>query len=109
MNRVLSYRRDHPGDRSSFGVSGVPGLVVIHHSLIVGFGTPEFQIPATINVDFDLADPKEDKRSAAAAERAAKAQERAEKAQERATKAAERLAQFQAKAKAPVAETESEG
>jgi hypothetical protein len=98
MNRVLSYRRDHPGDRSSYGVSGVPGLVVIHHSLIAGFGTEGFAPPAVINVDFDLAEPKEDKRSAAAAERAAKAQERAMKAAERAQKAAERLAQFQAKA-----------
>lgn len=97
MNRVLSYRRDHPGNRSSYGVAGVPGLVVIHHSLLAGFDQPGFQPPAVINVDIDLAEPRGDKRSEKAAERAAKAAERAEKAAKRAAEAQTRLAEFRAK------------
>lgn len=97
MNNVLVYRRDHPGNRSSYGVAGVPGLVVIHHSLFAGFGTEGFVPPTQIEVSCALSEPRADKRSEKAAERAAKADERAKKAIERAELQRKKLAEFEAK------------
>ena len=51
-NNTLTYRKDHPNDRCSFGIPGVPGIVVFDNRLFAG-GKP----PKTIVVDCGLATP----------------------------------------------------
>lgn len=53
-NHTLTLRRTHPGNRVSYGVAGVPGLVVVDLKLFAD-GKP----PATITVDCALAVPAE--------------------------------------------------
>lgn len=86
-NRVLTYRRNHPQNRCSYGIAGVSGIVVFDLGLFAN-GAP----PPTITVDVDLALPK------AVPEKLDKAQSAAARAAEKATKAAERLAAQTAKA-----------
>lgn len=77
-NFTLFYRREHPGNRSSFGIQGVSGIVVFDNGLFAG-GQP----PATILLDTELVQPKADAKAAKAAEAAARLEERATKAKER--------------------------
>jgi hypothetical protein len=51
-NNTLTYKRDHPNNRSSYGVPGVPGIVVIDKRLFANG-----QAPKTITVDCALALP----------------------------------------------------
>jgi hypothetical protein len=51
-NHTLTYRKNHPGNRCSFGIPGVPGIVVFDLKLFAN-GKP----PATIVLDCDLALP----------------------------------------------------
>lgn len=78
-NFTLTYRRDHPQNRSSYGIAGQSGIVVFDRNLFADPGAP----PATITVDVPLALPKADAKSSRAAEAAARAEEKARKAQER--------------------------
>lgn len=87
-NYVIVYRRDHPGNRCSYGIAGVPGIVVFDKGLFAGGVAP-----ASITMDCELALPKVDNKTA-------KAEEAARKAQEKADKAAKKLAESQEKAKA---------
>lgn len=51
-NNTLTYKRDHPNNRCSYGIPGVPGIVVIDKRLFANG-----QAPATITVDCALALP----------------------------------------------------
>jgi hypothetical protein len=109
-NHTLVYRRDHPQNRCSYGISGVSGIVVFDKNFF-----PDGVPPATITVDCVLADPKPDTKALKAElaaqraiERAAKAEARIEaakaKAEEKATKAAEALKAALARAEAAKAD-----
>lgn len=52
---TLTYRRDHPKDRASYGVPGVPGLVAFDKRLFANGKAPK-----TITLDCDLAVPEEE-------------------------------------------------
>lgn len=102
-NFVLVYRRDHPGNRCSYGIAGVPGIVVFDKGLFA-----DGVAPASITLDCAMALPKVDNKTAKAEEAARKAQEKADKAakkleesqrkaKERAQAAADKLAKAQAK------------
>lgn len=105
-NFTLSYRREHPGNRCSYGIAGVPGIVVFDRGL---FADPTFN--GVIVVDVPLALPKVDNKTAKAEAVAAKAQERAAKAAEKLAasqkKAADRAAAAQAKLDAARARVEA--
>ena len=51
-NHTLTLKRQHPGNRSSYVIAGVPGLVAFHNNLFAD-GKP----PATITLDCALALP----------------------------------------------------
>ena len=113
INYTLVYRRDHPQNRSSYGIAGVPGIVVFDKSLFAD-GNP----PSTIILDCAMAQPKPDRKIERAAEQARKLEERAAKAQarileaqakatERAAKAQERLEKAKAKVEAATTTTAS--
>lgn len=112
-NFVLTFRRNHPGNRCSYGIPGNSGIVVFDRGLVAGTvpTTSESDLggmPATITMDVELVAPKADNKTAKVEEAARKAQEKADKAAakaaaaqakiaERAAKAAEALAKAQAK------------
>jgi hypothetical protein len=84
-NFTLRFKRNHPQDRASYGIAGVPGIVVVQRGMV--FGTTPFAsntdlagMPAEIVVSIRLADPKASNTEAKAAAAAAKAQEKADKA-----------------------------
>jgi len=52
VNHTLTYRKNHPGNRCSYGIAGVPGIVVFDMKLFAD-GKP----PATIVLDCALALP----------------------------------------------------
>ena len=111
QNFVLTYRRDHPKNRSSYGIDGNSGIVVFDRALLAGSDAPGWTPPATITLNVELVPVKSSGREAKDAERAARAAEKAVKAearlkaqQERAEaqkrKAQEALEKAQARAKA---------
>ena len=51
-NHTLTYRRTHPGNRASYGIAGVAGIVVFDLKLFAD-GKP----PATVVLDCALAQP----------------------------------------------------
>jgi hypothetical protein len=51
-NHTLTLKRQHPGNRSSYVIAGVPGLVAFHNNLFVD-GKP----PKSIVLDCKLAVP----------------------------------------------------
>ena len=51
-NNTLTYRKDHPNDRCSFGIPGVPGIVVFDKRIFAD-GKP----PKTIVLDCSLSIP----------------------------------------------------
>lgn len=77
-NFTLVYRRDHPQNRSSYGIAGNPGIVVFDKGLFAGGVAPE-----TITLSCEMVQPKPDVKAAKAEAAAAKLQERARKAEER--------------------------
>lgn len=97
-NFVLMYRREHPGNRCSYGIAGVPGIVVFDRGL---FANPAFT--GNITLDCPLALPKGDGKAAKAEAAAAKAAERATKAQAKIEAAAAKAIERQAKADAALA------
>lgn len=105
QNYVLHFKRNHPQDRASYGIPGVPGIVVIQRGMVAGTtpftsNTDLAGMPATITVDVLLASPKPDNKTAKAEAQAAKLAERAAKAQAKAEAQAAKLAERQAKAQA---------
>lgn len=94
-NYTLTYRRDHPSNRCSYGIAGVKGIVVFDFSMFA-----DGKAPATITLDCELAQPKGDAKAERAAAVAAKAADRAAKAQARADAAAAKIADRAAKAAA---------
>lgn len=104
-NFTLHFKRNHPQDRASYGIPGVPGIVVIQRGMVRG--TTPFAsttdlagMPATITVSVELASPKADNKSAKAEAQAAKLAERAEKAKAKAEAQAAKLLEKQQKAQA---------
>lgn len=97
-NNTLTYRRDHPGNRCSYGIAGVPGIVVFDKGMFLD-GTA----PATIEMDCALSLPKADNKQAKAEAAAAKLAERAAKATAKAEAQTAKLAERQAKADAALA------
>ena len=51
-NKMLTYRKNHPNNRCSYGVEGVSGIVVFDMKLFAG-GKP----PKSITLDCDLVAP----------------------------------------------------
>lgn len=94
-NYTLTYRRDHPGNRCSYGIMGVAGIVVFDKGLF-GDGVA----PAVITMDCELAQPKLDAKQAKAELAAQKAAERAEKAAKKAAETAAKIAERATKAQA---------
>lgn len=86
QNFVLTFKRNHPQDRASYGIAGNPGIVVIQRGLVKGttsFGTDMHALagmPATITVSCELVAPKATAKVDREAEKAAKLAEKAEKA-----------------------------
>lgn len=104
-NYRIDYRRDHPGNRCSYGIAGVSGIVVFDKGLFAGGIAP-----ASISFDCEMAQPKLDnktaKAEAAAAKLAAKAQAAAEKLKAQQVKIEEKARKAQEaleKAKARIA------
>lgn len=107
-NFVLTYRREHPGNRCSYGIQGNSGIVVFDKGLFVGGDQPGFTAPPVITLDCQMVPIKLDNKTAKAEEQARKLAERAEKAKakieaaqakaaEKAKKAEEALKAAQAK------------
>jgi hypothetical protein len=51
---TLTFRKDHPKDRASYGIAGLAGIVVFDKRLFANVKAPK-----TITVDCDLAVPEE--------------------------------------------------
>jgi hypothetical protein len=105
QNYVLQFKRNHPQNRSSYGIPGVPGIVVIQRDLVAGTtpftsNTDLAGMPAAIMVDALLVSPR-------VVNKQAKAEEAARKAQEKADKAAARVAEQQRKAEEKAAKAQA--
>jgi hypothetical protein len=108
VNFTLVFKRNHPQNRASYGVPGVPGLVVIQRDLVAGTTPVEGQanvntlggMPEFITVSMPLVSPRSDNKAAKAEAAAAKLAERAAKAQAKADQQAAKLAEKKAKADA---------
>lgn len=50
-NHMLTYRKNHPNNRASYGIAGVPGIVVFDMKLFAG------KAPTSIMLDCALALP----------------------------------------------------
>jgi hypothetical protein len=99
VNTSITYRRDHPGNRCSFGIAGVPGIVVFDKGL---FADPN-NIPTTISLDIPLQLPRAVEKVSKDEQKAEKARLKAEKEAEKVKAAAEKAAAKQAKADAALA------
>lgn len=101
-NHTLVYRRDHPQNRSSYGIAGVAGIVVFDKGLFAD-GTP----PPSITLDCLLAPPQLDNKTAKAEAAAQKAVEKAEKEAAKVKKAQLKAAERQAKADKALADAKA--
>ncbi len=115
-NQILTFRRNHPGNRCSYGIAGNSGIVVFDRGLVAGTVPTTSNedlggMPATITLDCALVEVKATEKVDKTAAAAAKAQEKADKAaakvaaaeakaKAKAEKAAEAAAKAEAKAKA---------
>lgn len=97
-NYTLTYRREHPGNRCSYGIAGNAGIVVFDRGL---FADPAFK--GDIIVDCALVPVKVDNKQAKAEALAAKLVERAAKAQAKIEAAAAKAKERQEKADAALA------
>jgi hypothetical protein len=107
-NYMLTFRRNHPGNRCSYGIAGNSGIVVFDRGLVAGTvpTTSESDLggmPAEITLNTLLVSPKSDSKVDKAAAAAAKAQEKADKAAKRAADAQAKIAEKAAKAAAALA------
>lgn len=91
-NHDIVFRRDHPQDRCSFGIAGVPGIVVFPKGFFVG------EVPTTITLSCALQAPRLDAKASKAEAAAAKAQAKADKEAEKVAKAAAKAEEKKAKA-----------
>ena len=116
-NRTLTYKRNHPKNRSSYGIAGNVGIVVFQRSFFPTATEPANNydragLPETIDLDVDLVEPKV-VAPKVTVDAAAKAAEKAQKAQEKAAasaaKAAEKLAKAQAAVEAAKKKAEAAG
>lgn len=103
-NFVLTFRRNHPGNRCSYGIAGNSGIVVFDRGLVAGTVPTTSNedlggMPATITLDAEMVEPK-------AVAKADKAEAQAAKAKEKADKAAAKVAAAEAKAAAKVAKAQ---
>lgn len=101
-NNILTYRRDHPGERCSYGIAGVPGIVVFDKGLFA-----DGVAPPTITLSCLLALPRPDKKAEREAARVAKAEEKARKAQERLVAQQAKAVERQAKAQEALAKAQA--
>lgn len=101
-NHVLIYRRDHPQNRSSYGIAGVAGIVVFDKGLFAD-GVP----PASITLDCLLALPQLDNKTAKAEAAAQKVVAKAEKEADKVKKAQLKAAERQAKADKALADAKA--
>lgn len=103
-NRVLIFKRNHPQNRCSYGIPGVPGIVVIQRDLFAGTtpvaptGSDLGGMPAILTVDALLVQSRQDNKAAKAEAVAAKLAERAAKATQKAEAQAAKLVDRQKKA-----------
>lgn len=107
-NYVLTFKRNHPQDRCSYGIAGNPGIVVFQRGLIKGAlpftsNTDLGGLPATITLSCELVQPKADNKTAKAEAAAAKAAEKAAKAAAKIEAAQLKAAEKAAKAQAALA------
>lgn len=94
-NFSLTYRREHPGNRCSYGIPGNAGIVVFDRGL---FADPAFNGP--IMLDVEMAQPKADNKAEKLAAAAVKAQEKIAKAEEKRVAAEAKAVERKAKAEA---------
>ena len=99
-NFAMTYRRQHPANRSSYGVAGNPGIIVFDNGLFPGSTVAGWQPPAVITLDCELVPVKADNKTAKAEAQAAKLAERAAKAQAKIEAAQAKAKEKQEKAEA---------
>jgi hypothetical protein len=104
-NRTLHFKRNHPQNRASYGIPGVPGIVVVQRDLVAGTVPFTSQtdlggMPATIDVPFLLVPPR-------TVNKQAKAEVAAEKARLKAEKAAAKVVEQQRKAEEKAAKAKA--
>lgn len=121
VNMVAVFKRNHPQNRASYGIPGVPGIIVVQRDLVAGTtpvsatGTELGGMPAELNFGVALASPKVDNKQAKAEAAALKAKEKADKAaakvlaqqakaEEKAAKAKQALEEAQARAQKAAAD-----
>lgn len=95
VNRTINFRKHHPKNRCTYGIPGVPGVIVIDKGMLADPTAP----PATLTLSCDLQlprAPKADKAEAQAAKAAAKAEREAAKVTAAAAKAVEKQAKADA-------------
>lgn len=107
-NFLLVFRRNHPGNRCSYGIEGNSGIVVFDRGLIAGTVPTTSQtdlggMPPSITLDCVLVPVKVDNKTAKAEAAAAAAQAKADKAAERAAAVQQKIADKAAKAAAALA------
>jgi len=98
-NMTLTFRREHPKQRASYGVDGNSGIVVFDRALIAGDGP----WPDSISLDVELVGVKADNKTAKAEAAAVKAAAKVAKAEERAAAAGVKVLAKQEKAMAALA------
>jgi len=107
-NYNLTFKRNHPQDRASYGIAGNPGIVVFQRGLFVGATVPTSNsdpggLPLIITLSCLMALPKADNKVAKAEAAAAKVVEKAAKAQAKIEAQAAKAVEKQAKAEAALA------
>lgn len=98
VNYTLVYRRDHPGNRCSYGIAGNPGIVVFDKGLFLDGVAPAF-----IQADAAFVSPKADNKTTKAEAQAAKLIEKAAKAQAKIEAATAKAAERKLKAEQALA------
>ncbi len=107
-NFLLVFRRNHPGNRCSYGIAGQSGIVVFDRGLVAGTVVTTSNedlggMPPTITLSAELVQPKVDNKQAKAEAAAVKAKEKADKAAAKAAAAQQKIADKAAKAAAALA------
>jgi hypothetical protein len=107
-NYTLTFKRNHPQDRCSYGIAGNPGIVVFQRGLFVGAqpftsNTDLGGLPNTITLSCEMVQPKADNKTAKAEAAAVKAVEKAAKAEAKIVAAQAKAAEKAAKATAALA------
>lgn len=101
-NFAIVYRRDHPGDRCSYGIVGNPGIIVFDKGLF-----KDGVAPPHITLDCEMVAPREDNKTLKAEAQVAKLAERARKAQEKIEEATRKAEEKKAKAEKMLADAKA--